>query len=265
MKIKKRTMVNPKWCLVLLAAWLAWPADAAYVIMNDGRRIDGTAIRARADGTVILTMERGTQEFPRGQYREAWAARPPQLDEARRHMQREEWDRVISSLDGVVQRYRHLSWDVEALALIARAKNAQGEYDDALASFDQLFRIAPQRREDSSIRWPYYAALLGAGQHSRLETQLNELISDGSRDDAARAQVMRGDLNRSRGRTQEGLLDYLRTVVLFRAQSEVQAEALFKAGLALEEMRDQRARDMFRRVVEEHGRSPFAQQARAKL
>ncbi len=240
-------------------------ADGAFVILQDGRRMEGTSIRARANGDVILTTARGDLTFPRGEYREAWAPRPQELDRARQQLQAGNPDAVISTLEDVVRRYRHLSWDVEALGLIGRAHNEKSDYAAALSSFNQLFQRAPARREDRAIRWPFYRALLGAGELDRLERELNELIAGGDRADAARAQIMRGDIKKQRDLADAALLDYLRTVVLFQAQRDVQAEALYKAGVVLAERRDPRARDMFRKVVEEHADSRFARQARERM
>lgn len=253
------------WLLLGLGMVVAWPVDAAYVIHADGRRIEGQSIRARANGDVILTTVRGDVTFTRGQYREAWADRPPELDQARRAIEAEQYDEVIRRMEDVVREYRHLSWDIEALALIAQAQLLKGDHQAAIDTYQRLFQAAPNRREDSNIQWGYREALLGAGEFDRLEGILDEVIADGSREDAARAQVMRGDLKRQRGASEAALLDYLRTVVLFKAVQEVQAEATFKAGEALEEMRDQRASDMFRKVVQDYGNSPYAEPARQKL
>ncbi len=267
MKTRNTTSSRIQWLCLIMTVLMAWPvlSDAAHVILTDGRRIDGTAIRARANGDVILTTERGDLTFARGQYREAWADRPAELDQARQHLQARRYDQVISTLEGVLTRYRHLGWDLEALAMIGQANNAKGDHAAALSSFERLFQNAPHRREDPNMRWGYFEALLGAEQLDRLENYLNDIISDGERSEAARAQIMRGDLKRQRGMAEAGLLDYLRTVVLFKAVTAVQPEATFKAAQTLEEMRDQRARDMYRKVVEQYGNSPYAQQARGKL
>lgn len=267
MKQNTRAHNHVRWICLIMPILMAWPvvSDAAHVILTDNRRIDGTAIRARANGDVILTTDRGDLTFTRGQYREAWADRPAELDQARQHLQARRYDQVISTLEGVVTRFRHLSWDLEALAMIAAANNGKGDHAAALSAYDRLFQSAPERREDPNVRWGYFEALLGAEQFDRLAGYLDETIAKAPRSEAARAQLMRGDLKRKQGMAEAGLLDYLRTVVLFKAESALQPEALYKAGEALEEMRDQRARDMYRKVVEEYGNSPYAQSARAKL
>lgn len=261
---QKRTLV---WAVVLVPfLWAGYvTAERPYVILEDGRRMEGASIRAQRDGTIILRTERGDLTLAPEQYREAWAARPRQMDQAEQLLQRERYDDMIPVAEEIVREYRHLGWDVEAMALMGGARIGLGDYQSAISIYNRLFDTAPNRREDPAIRWAYYNALLGAERYSELQEKLDELIREGERSEAARAQVMRGDMKRQQGRVETGLLDYLRTVVLFQAQRDVQAEALFKAGLALGEMRDDRAREMFRKVVEEHGNTPYAQQARERL
>lgn len=267
-------MIGKRWmkqvCAVLaisaVGGWME-AEGAAYVVRNNGARVDGTAIRANRQGDIILTQERGTVEFPRGSYREARAPRPAEMDQAVRQLRDGNMDDAIRTLQTVERNYQFLGWDIDAIALMARAYTESESYREAVSSYERLFEKDGSKRTDSAIRWGYYAALLGANQYDQLEGILSELISDRaqSREDAARAQLMRGDMKMQRQRYEDALLDYLRTVLLFERQTSVQAEALFKAGTALAEMRDPRARDMFRRVVEQHGNSPFAQQARQRM
>ena len=42
-------------------------------------------------------------------------------------------------------------------------------------------------------------------------------------------------------------------------------EATFKAAAALEQLRDPRAKDMYKKVVTDYGSSPYAAQARGKI
>jgi outer membrane protein assembly factor BamD (BamD/ComL family) len=250
-----------------LAVWLTIGgiSEAAYVLLTDGRRVDGTEIRARANGDVVLKTERGDLTFTKGQYREAWADRPAVMDSARQALERGQYDAVIEEIANVPSEFRFLSWDVEALRMIGMAELGKGDAAAALASFEELFERAPHRQRDSEIKWSYYQAMLGAGELGDLERELDGLIRDGSRDDAARAQVMRGDLKRQRNLDEAALLDYLRTVVLFKKERAVQAEAHFKAAEVLDARRDNRARGLYETVVQEYPESPYAARARQKL
>jgi tetratricopeptide (TPR) repeat protein len=240
-------------------------AQAQYVILNDGTRMEGTSIRVRSNGDVTLSRPGGDVTYTRGQYREAWGPRPAEMDQARQLLEARQFDQAIPLLEDVLTNSRNLGWDQEALMMIGRAQAGKGDYSAAISSFERLFRENPSRREHPATRWAYFNSLLGAEQYERLEPLLDDLIAKGDRAEAARAQIMRGDIKKQRGLTEEALLDYLRTVILFDAVRDVQPEALFKAGEALDEMRDPRANSMYERIVEDYSGSPFAQQARGKL
>jgi len=78
---------------------------------------------------------------------------------------------------------------------------------------------------------------------------------------AARAQIRRGDVKMKRRQFEPAALDYLRTVALFKAEKDVQPEALYKAGLVLEELRHAKARHMFDRLIKEYPESAYARKA----
>ena len=252
----------------LLAAVLfcaALSADAAHVITAQGQRIDGTDIRARANGEIILTTAAGTRTFYPGQYLRAVADKPAEVDQAVRLVEQRNFDDAIKLLEDVVSKYRFLDWDNQARVMIAVAQSRKGDHAAAVTSYERLFSSNPKSREEADVMWAYRQALLDAKQFDKLDQQLREVIASGARTDAARAQVMRGDINMAQNRVELAAMDYLRTVVLFKAERAVQPEALLKAGDALEKLRDSRAKEMYRRVVEDYPTSPQAQAARGKM
>ena len=110
--------------------------------------------------------------------------------------------------------------------------------------------------------------LRGSGaskNYNKLELALKTEMKEGSREDAARAQIIRGDILMSQGDTRGAAMDYLKTVLLYKQQQAVQAEALYKAGEALAKMKDPRASDQFKEAVQKYPDSPWAVKARAKL
>lgn len=249
----------------LALALLGSAAHAAHVITTQGQRIDGTDIRARANGEIILTVGGGTRTFLPGQYLKAVADKPAEIDQAARLVEAKRYDDAIKMLEDVVTKFRFLDWDNQARIMIAVVYGRKGEHAAAVSTYDKLFAASPKSREEADVIWAYRQALLDAKQYDKLEQQLKEVIASGSRPDAARAQVMRGDIQMSRNQVELAALDYLRTVVLFKNEKTVQPEALLKAADALEKLRDARAKDMYRRVVEDYPSSPQAQTARAKI
>lgn len=257
--IVRRTLVG------FLAMGLGTSVRAAYVITTQGQQIHGTDIRARPNGEIILTTPQGTRTFYPGQYIKAVADRPPEMDQALKLLQAKQYDQAIKILEDIAVRFRFLDWDNQARLAIANAYSSKGDFVAAVNAFEKLFAANPKSREETDILWAYRKALLDAQQFDKLEQQLQTAIASGSRTDAARAQIMRGDIRMAQNQIELAAMDYLRTAILFESEKAVQPEALWKAGDALEKLRDPRAKEMYRKLVENYPNSAQAAQARAKL
>lgn len=240
-------------------------AGAAYVILPNNTRIDGSDIRAKSDGEVILTTPQGQRTFLKGQYLRAVADKPADFDRARSMAAAKQYDEAITLLNDIAQKYRFLDWDNNARIVIAQILSSKGDHAGAIDAYEQIFRASPEYKNDSKLVWAYLNALQQAQKFDKLNPQLDELIAKGSRLDAARAQILRGDIKASQGQVEGALLDYLRTVVLFQSEGDAQPEALFKAGEALEKLRDPRAKGMYAKLVANYPESEFAQKARGKV
>ena len=84
------------WMVWLAGALLAGTAMAApYVLMPDGRKIEGTRIRALPDGTVNLMTGAGVVPYAPGTYAKAVADKPAELDGALRSIQAQKFDEGI--------------------------------------------------------------------------------------------------------------------------------------------------------------------------
>jgi tetratricopeptide (TPR) repeat protein len=249
------------WAVVLATATLA---QAAYVELPDGTRREGSEVRARSDGTIILTTAQGQFTYQKGHYAKAVADKPADYDRARQLMSQKNYDEALKVLDPIIQNFRFLEWDNNARVLRAQILTAKGDVAGAVDTYDQLFRATPEFRKNTDVLWAYYTVLVGAKQYDKLLPQLDELISKGSRADAAKAQVVRGDIKMSQANIEGAVLDYLRSAILFESEKAVQPEALFKAAEGLEKMRDPRAKDLYRKVASEFGGTPWGQKAAGK-
>jgi TolA-binding protein len=150
------------------------------------------------------------------------------------------------------------------MAQLAAAQVASGKVDAGIATYESLFRKSEAAKK-SDARWGYYDAMVATKNYNKLELALKTELKEGTREDAARAQIIRGDILMSQGDTQGAAMDYLKTVLLFKKQGDVQPEALYKAGEALAKMKDPRAAEQFKEVVQKYPGSPWAGKAREKL
>ena len=241
MRPKRVSVVAGSLAAVLYMATLA---DAAYVLLPNNTRIDGTDIRAKSDGEIILTTPQGQRSFPKGQYLRAVADKPADFDKAKQLIAAKTYDEAVRILNDIVAKYRYLEWDNSARALLAQAHMAKGDAASAASEYEQILKNSPDAKNDASLQWSYRESLLVAKQFDKLQPILTELIEKGERSEAARAQIMRGDIRQAQGQVEGAVLDYLRTVVLYESEREAQPEALFKAAEGLDKLRDPRAREL---------------------
>ncbi len=236
---------------------------APYVINSAGTRIEGAAIQSAADGTISLTTLNGqVLTFPPGAYRQAVADPPPQMNEVTALAKNGELDRAAEILREIKQKYRFLGWDMRASRMLARVELAGKNFEKAAAEYEALFAARPQMKTVPAERANYMQALLGAGRIAETAALVDEDIASGSREAAARAQIVRGDMKAKSGQLEEALLDYLRTAILFEEQTAVLPEATYKTALALKKLNDPRAAEYFQKVIDEYPESEFAELAR---
>ena len=250
-----------------LAALAGTAAAAPYVVLPNGQRIDGSAIRALSNGDINLTTSSGIRTFVRGSIKQAVADKPAEYDQAVAAIRAQKFDDAIRLLEGIVTKYRFLQWDAEALKLLPQALAGKGDAEGAVKAYERLFQASPAEKQNPETAWGLRRAMLAAKQYAPLMRQLDAVAASGSRPEAARAQIMRGDIQAAQNNVGEAVLDYLRTAILFADVKDpvLLGEATFKAAAALEQLRDPRAKDLYKKVVTDYGSSPYAAQARGKI
>lgn len=252
---------------LVLAALAGTALAAPYVVLPNGQQVQGSAIRALANGDINLTTDVGIRTFPKGSYLKAVADKPAEYDQAAAAIKAQKYDAAIPLLQGIVAKYRLLGWDVEASKLLPQALLGKGDAEGAVKAYEQLFLLAPAEKQNPDSAWGLRRALLQAKQYPVLLRQLDAVAAAGNRAEAARAQTMRGDIQLDQNNVELAALDYLRTAVLFVDVKDpaILGEATFKAAAALEQLRDPRAKDMYKKVVTDYGSSPYAVQAKSKI
>lgn len=240
-------------------------AQAAYVVTRQGKRIEGKDIRVRSNGDVILTTDRGPLTFAKGTYVQAVADEPDSYKQAMRLAAGGKFSEAESLLKKIVSDYAGLQWDNRARVALAQVYAQQENYEEARRVYDELFREAPASKENQDLMWGYREVLLRSERYAVLEPELDELIAGSDRTDAARAQIMRGDIRKARNQMEPAVMDYMRTMVFFKDVPEYQPEAMYKAAEGLEAIRDDRARKVYEDLVAQYPDSPYARQAQSKL
>jgi len=246
--------------LVLLGAGVA---HAGYVILTDGTKVEGE-LRVRRDGSVMITSGGSQRTIPANKVKQAVGDKPAKWDDAVAKMRAGKYDECIPLFQDIANTSRGQSWDLRALRYVAESQVRQGRPAEAVKVYEQLLKDMGDKA-DPDVRLGYFGALLKTGSYDKLDGELDVFIRDGNREQAAKAQIMRGDINAARKQWDNAVLDYMRTAILFESEKAVQPEALFKTAEAMEQLRDARAKDYYKKVVDQYGSSEYAEKARKKL
>lgn len=252
----------------LVAAWAAGAAAAApYVVLPNGQQVQGSAIRALATGDVNLTTEVGIRTFPKGSYLKAVADKPAEYDQGLAALKAQKYDDAIKLFSGIMTSLRGLDWDVAAARELPKAMLGKGDAEGAVKAYEQLFLLAPAEKQNADAAWGMRRAMLKAKQYPALVRQLDAVAAAGNRAEAARAQTMRGDIELDQNNVERAAINYLRTAILFQDLNDpaVLGEATYKAAAALEQLRDPRAKELYKKVATEFRASPYAAQAAGKM
>jgi tetratricopeptide (TPR) repeat protein len=254
--------MRTSWTVLFLILAVSIAGAAPQVIMESGRTITGTAIRADEKGTIFLRTPEGELTFPAGTT--VVVDEPAEYRAALNLLQQKQYAEAVKGFRIVMERFRFLVWDKKGEPLMAGALLGMKDYSNAVAAYEQAFAHSPQLREDPEVWSNYLESLLGAGQNDKLNPILEDTIRKSPRAVAAKAQMMRGRSNWQAGNTEAALLDFLRTAELFGDVPEFQAEAYFRAGECFEKLGDPRAKEFFGKVKKDFANSPFASEANKK-
>jgi TolA-binding protein len=245
---------------VLECTWAANP----YVVLPNGRKVEGTEVRATREGQIILTTPEGRSTFDPGT--QVVMDAPAAYTQAVQQLKQKQFAEAADLLKKVVSDYQFLGWDLKANRLLPGALVGQGRAAEAVPIYEELFKAQPDAERDEAVRSGYLRALAATGAAEKLEPILDQAIRGGPRPAAAVAQVLRGDVRMARDDIEDALLDYLRTAEFFRDAPEVVAEATFKTAECFEKLRDsERATAYYSRVVTDFPDSPYASRAKAKV
>ena len=255
--------------LAAAAILLAEAAVAApYIVLKDGTRKNGKRIRADKDGTIILMTDAGNIPFQKGTYQQAFADEPAEFARCKQSVEAGRADdATIKTLQKIVSENRFLNWDIEAQKLLAKAYLAKGDGAAADAAYKTLYTFNPELQKDTEVAWGHRQAMLAAKQFASLRKSLDAVVAAGPRAEAARAQNMRGDISLAENKLEAAVMDYLRTAILYEDIKSplIQGEACFKAAQVLEQLRDPRAKEMYKKCAEQYRQSPYAAKAQGKF
>jgi outer membrane protein assembly factor BamD (BamD/ComL family) len=250
---------------LVMATMPAWAVDVVH--LTNGKSIQAKDIQWREGEQTyrVTTPDDVMMPIPKAQVESLEIAKPAAFAQAETMMAGKQYAAAIPLLDDVVGKYKMKVWDNEARKFLAQAHMAMNEPKKAADVLEGFMSSVPKAESPADAIMLYWKALLAAGRGATLKKELDEVAASGTRSMAAAAMLMRGNMNREAGQKEPAVLDYLRVVILFENIKAVQPEALFKAAEILEEMRDPRADEMKKKLVQEYKDSEYAAKLSGKI
>lgn len=175
-------------------------------------------------------------------------------------------DAALPKLLQIVDEYKMLEYDEQAAFVAGTIYMRKGKPEDTIKICEKVTLDNPAAASISQMAPVYWAALLetGRGAGGKLDKMIAEAITSAPRPIAAQALVVRGDSLKKAGRTRDALKDgYLRCALLYTQEKDANAEALYKASLAFDELRQATYAERMRQtLLTKHRNSEFARKLR---
>ncbi len=256
-------------CVLASCATLqpVWAVDVIY-LSNGGKPIQAQDIQWReSDQTYRVTTPDGLMlPISKAQVERLEIAKPPTLGQAEAMVAAKQYAAAIPILEDIVAKYKMKVWDNEARKMLAQAFMTMNDPKKAASVLEGYMSSVVKSEIPAELIMLYWKALMASGgRGATLKKELDDVVATGTRSMAAAAMVMRANMNREAGQKETAVLDYLRVVILFENVKGVQPEALFKAAEMLEEMRDPRADDLKKKLVQEYKDSEYAAKLSGKI
>ncbi len=254
----------------LVLAGMIVPAQAQRAIRGRITRMDGTTVDGqlrwmpRSREYLVMDSEGRRYTVAERQVRDVRVMPPPRWKDIVNAFQAKQYPRVIKPLQSIMEEYIRMQYDVPAASMLTQAYMAIGQPAEAIKSAEVAISRNPNVWQDMDFARVYWQALAQA-KSPKLRSVLQEAIERGSRETAAAAQVMRGNIDFDQGRYREALVDgYLRVIMLFKNVQQVQPEALYKAVRAHEQLGEHSHAEKFRRILlSEYPRSSYSRDLRS--
>jgi tetratricopeptide (TPR) repeat protein len=253
--MKKRLILGMSFAVCIL---LTARANADKLYMTDGTVKVVKSIKWQPSASqYIIEMDNGASlPVDKAKVARVEVAKPVNYDKAVQ-LAASNPNEAIPLFQGIVSAYQMLGWDNKARDYLGQIYTKKKDSKNAADVYKSMFRTALPAEITPAMQKRYQDALLATGDFGTLQKEIDNAIAVGSRENAALAQITRGDMYRKQGKNFDALMDYLKTVILFRKVEEAQPEALYKAAQCLEELRDPRA-EMFRnRLAQDYPQSEW--------
>ena len=229
----------------LAAVWLHAAPSGCWIIDRAGRRVIGVALTAEKNGTLHLQLQTGgpVQTFKLGSYRYAYIPKPVEIARLERLFMAEKNGDVEKQAPSLFEKYKFLGWGDHVAYLRGGALLRQSKPAEALKAFDQGKPYTVLH--GSELLQGRVEALIALDREDDARRDLASLAKSDDHSVTAFVFNARGKLLAKKGKKKDAVLEYLKTLLLFKPGdvSAARKEARTNVVALLKEMKDPRAKE----------------------
>lgn len=226
-----------------------------YVVDSSNKIRKGISITADATGKVRLETESGVfQTLKPGQFKYAWGPAPSSLKQAQAAMNKKDWKAALPILEKAFDSHKHLGW----AAWIARARVkchlGLNDTDAAMRAAKEGYSSEkkPSRRDQMTIIQA--EILVAEGDFAKAEKAISRVKATLEDQETSTTLInVRAKLLAAKGNKKEAVLEYLKTVLVFRPGTDNHREALDEVIALLQELKDNRHQDFAAMRKQQYG------------
>lgn len=235
-------------CLALAAGLCSWCAVAqqCYVVDARGNKIPGTRLTADKDGNLSLQIEAGgpVTNFRVGNYQSAMSPKTKEIQALEQLYADGKLDNVTATADKLYPQYQYLGWGGTISYYAGMALLDKGNASAALLLFDRglgLKDVGTEVLTKGKIQ-----ALLALQKTAEAQALLDKLTVSNEPGIAIFTFNTRGKLLAAEGKKKEAVLQYMKTMLLFKPGTypKERDEARKAVAALLRSMGDSRADEL---------------------
>jgi tetratricopeptide (TPR) repeat protein len=243
--------------VLVLVSGLALSARASSIVMKNGRTVTGKSIEWREDTRDYLVINEGaSMPVHEDQVSKINVDKPAELDKAKSLVATRQYAQAIPLLEGLIRKYKKLSWDVDAMKLLAQSHVEMNDAKKAASAIDALAKAGGTL--PPALQLMYWQSLQKSGDTKRLVQELERAMGSGIPDFAATAYLTRANLYLQEGNQDAALSDFLKITTILKDAKAAQPEALYQAAELLDKAKDPRAAELRKILLQDFKTSEWA-------
>jgi tetratricopeptide (TPR) repeat protein len=226
---------------VLLCVAELQAQEKPFVIDARGQKVEGDKLSSDPTGNLVLKNGPVSQKFPRGRYKRAWTPMPPEVASARKAYNARQLDAALSKFGAAFTKYKYIGWAGYCGYFKGAIQMQQKKFSDAEKTFADGLRYPNDAKSIARLQKGQIEALLAQNKTDAAKRILGKLRS-ADPDVATFVFNTRGAMLKAEGKKKEAVLQYLKTILLFKdAEKSVRKQAYVEAIGLMDDLKDRRA------------------------